>query len=209
MNTRAGIALVVLVLAVLAIVLWLVALNSNGITSVSPSFAIATATPTPVPPKLTPTVAPTKTGATALVSSTELAPALATPQISPPEATPTDSVPPIQVSEKDVPVYSGARRVDEVSYAEGNVIRVVYLSSDDYEKIAGGAKKSFEDNGWSEVNTIDSVGSTVLIAKKGKYTMLGTIIGPKAQTSPNFDLLIKQIKPAPTDTVISFVITAG
>lgn len=208
MNTRAGIAVVILVLAVLAVVLGLVALNTSGITVASPPFALATATPTAVPPKPTATATAVATATLAATATVPPTAETSLPGISP-TVSPTDSAPAIKLSEKDVPVYPGAKRVDDAFYDDGNVIRLVYLSSDDYEKIAGSARKSFEDYGWSDFNTIESVGSSVLLARKGKYTMLGTIIGPKAQSNPNFDLLLKQIKPAPNETVISLVITAG
>jgi hypothetical protein len=192
------------VLAVLALALGLVAFTSHNDISTLPSpVALATATATAT---ATPTLVPTRTPTPLPVTPTLVPTPTAIPSATP-APTETDNQP--EVGEKEIPVYPGAKRLNEISYSERGVTRVVYLSPDDYREISTWMKKNLEDGGWSEVSTMDNNGASVVLAKKGKYTLLGTLVGPKAHTNPNYDLLVREAKPATSDTIIALVVAAG
>ncbi len=111
------------------------------------------------------------------------------------------------VGESDVPVYSGAKRVDTVSGSVGGLTSVYYTSTADYDKITAWAKTAFTEKGFTEVNTLEAGGATVVTGKKGKYNLIGTIVGPKARGNASFDNIFKQAGAGPDDTVIAVVIT--
>ncbi|MEI6043496.1 MAG: hypothetical protein WCS37_03785, partial [Chloroflexota bacterium] len=117
-----------------------------------------------------------------------------------------------QVSESDIPVYPGARRVDSMSASVSGMTSVFYLTSDDYSKVVTWVKKAFTDKGWTEVGVLDSltqVGSAAFTGKRGTASFFGTIVGPNAQKEAAFAGVKEQTGAGSNDTILSVSLTSG
>jgi hypothetical protein len=111
------------------------------------------------------------------------------------------------VSEADIPVYSGAKRVDALSTNAGGIISVYYLSQDEADKIVGWAKQAFADKGWQALTSTEVGGATFVKGTKGNYQVSTTILGTKAHGNPNYDPIFKLAAAGANDSVIFTIIT--
>lgn len=130
-----------------------------------------------------------------LTSSTTVAAVAGTP------ATPS-------VGEQDIPVYPGSTKSANGSVSLGDTTSISYVSSDDYAKITAWAKQAYTDKGWDGVVTNEQGGATTLTGRKGKYSLVTTILGPKSRENSGLDFYFKQANAGPNDTVIVVVITS-
>jgi hypothetical protein len=111
------------------------------------------------------------------------------------------------VTEADIPVYTGAKRVDAASTNAGGMISVYYLSKDDDAQVAGWAKQAFTGKGWQGVTSTEVGGATFVKGTKGKYSVSTTILGAKARGNTNYDPIFKLASAGADDTVIFTIIT--
>lgn len=111
------------------------------------------------------------------------------------------------VSEADIPVYSGAKKIDALSTNAGGIISVYYLSQDEADKIVGWAKQALADKGWQALTTTEVGGATFVKGTKGNYQVSTTILGAKARGNPNYDPIFKVAAAGANDSVIFTIIS--
>ncbi len=112
------------------------------------------------------------------------------------------------IGEQDIPVYPGSKKVNTGSGTVGDTTNLYYVSSDDYAKIIAWAKQAYTDKGWDGVTTNEQTAVTTLTGRKGKYSLIVSVLGPKARVNTNFDAYYKQANAGPNDTVMVVVITS-
>jgi hypothetical protein len=111
------------------------------------------------------------------------------------------------ISEADIPVYSGAKKIDALSTNAGGIISVYYLSQDGSDKIVGWAKQALADKGWQALTSTEVGGATFVKGTKGNYNVSTTILGAKAHGNPNYDPIFKVAAAGANDSVIFTIIS--
>lgn len=120
---------------------------------------------------------------------------------------PATSAAPV-IGEQDIPLYPGSKKTSSGAGAVGDTTDLYYVSSDDYAKITAWAKQAYTDKGWDGVATNEQNNLTTVTGRKGKYSLIVSILSPKARVNTNFDNFFKQANAGPDDTVMVVVITS-
>lgn len=172
------IAALVVVIALNASVIYFINSNSSNTIEINngqTSRATGRLTPgrTPLPPTNTPDLSgATFTGPTPGIGSN------------------TAKVTPVQLGPSDLPVYPGARRIDNPT---GSVFFTQYITSDSFEKLSDWAKTAFSDKGWTniEVKSLPGKEGAVLTGRKGNMSAVTYILGPGQKDTAPYDNFFK------------------
>lgn len=158
---------------------------------------------------------------TSLPGATALRP---TPTFAPPTVTPDQaganfkgptpgigaekSVAPVQVGASDVPVYPGARRIDNPG---PGVYFTQYITNDSFDRLSDWAKTAFSDKGWTKVETKPLPGKdgAVLIGQKGNMSMVTYLLGPGQKDTAPYDNFFKSANVEPNSALVVINITLG
>jgi hypothetical protein len=113
----------------------------------------------------------------------------------------------VQVSENDLPVYPGARRIDNPT---GTVYFTEFITGDSFDKLADWAKKAFSDKGWGNIELKNLPGNqgAVLTARKGNLSAVTYLLGPGQKNTPPYDNFFKSANAEPDSSLIVINITA-
>lgn len=191
------IAALVVVVALNAAVIYFISSNTSKTLEIKTTGEVSRAPVrfTPVPTALPPTNTPDLSGKTFSGS---------TPGIGASSAQTT----PLQLSPNDLPVYPGARRVDNPT---GAVYFTQYITSDSFDKLSDWAKTSFSDKGWTNVEMKNLPGKegAVLTGKKGNLSAVTYLLGSGQRDTAPYDNFFKSANVDPGGGVVVITITVS
>jgi hypothetical protein len=113
----------------------------------------------------------------------------------------------VQVTESDLPVYPGARRIDNPT---GPVYFTEFITGDSFDKLSDWAKSAFSDKGWGniELKSLPGNEGAVLTGRKGNLSAVTYLLGPGQKDTPPYDNFFKSANVEPNGSLIVINITA-